>query len=195
MKKSFNFLTLLPVFLIISGILLLIFRVLIARRSTLNNQPTEQNTDEPDDIQPEDLKEELSPDQTVVNHYQLIRKVLPPELSDDFVKMVTAQAMHETGNFKSRLYREQNNMFGMRHPTIRDTKSIGMLNDYANFADLDDSVRDLVLYWKEFNYPLKYKDVAAYVKQLKSHGYFTAGYVPYFNAVRSHYNRVVSLIQ
>lgn len=35
------------------------------------------------------------------------------------------QARVETGNFTSRIFREYNNLFGMRHPSVRPTTSLG----------------------------------------------------------------------
>jgi len=142
------------------------------------------------DDEPEPTREER-----IKTHYKLIRSVLPPVYSNDVAMMITAQAMHETGIFTSRLYREQNNLFGMRHPTIRETLSVEERNQFATFANLEDSVRDLLLYFKEFSIGTRFKDVNEYVKTLKSKGYFTDNYINYFNPVRTYYNQLKELIQ
>lgn len=193
MKKSLGFWTLLPWLLITSGVLFLIFRLLIRRDQTHTTDPDPDPDPVPVDEEPEE--EPQTREQRIRNHFQLIRSILPPVWSNNVVSMITAQAMHETGVFTSRLYKEQNNLFGMRHPTIRSTTSVGEEAGYARFANLEDSVKDLVLYFDEFKYPKRYEDVAAYVKALKGRGYFTAPYVDYFNAVRKHYNVVRELIQ
>lgn len=194
MKNSFNYSRILAILLIIAGVFLLIFQLIKQKIQAFqeNNEPApmDEETDEPDE--PE---QSHSKDSTIINHYKLIRETLPDDVNDTFAKIITAQAMHETGVFTSRLYQEQNNLFGMRHPVLRETKSLGSVRDYANFASLEDSVSDLLLYFNEFKYAKNYNTVDSYVKQLKAKGYFTAQYVPYFNAVRSHYNYLKSLIQ
>lgn len=180
--------------LIIFGILLLIFQVIVKRKKQAvqeTGSPETNGTDEPDSYEPEPDKE-----QRVINHYKIIRANLPANISDDVAKMITAQAMHETGIFTSRLYKDQNNLFGMKHPEIRETLSLERRNGFATFASLDDSVKDLLLYYKEFNLnPSKWKEVHEMVKEIKNKGYFEELFLPYFNAVRSHYNTVKSLIQ
>ena len=191
MKNSLTFWAILPVLLIIAGVSLLTGRVLIKSRTNDQTVDTEAEviTDEPDD-EPEPSKEAR-----IVNHYKIIRKVLPDTVTDEFAKILTAQAMHETGNFTSRLYREQNNMFGMRHPQVRETLSTEDRNGYANFATLENSVEDLLLYFKEFNLKPTFKTPSEYVKAIKSKGYFEALYLTYFNAVRSHLSKVKHLVQ
>lgn len=189
MRKSLSIWSILPWLLITSGVLLLIFRVLMQKK----------NQDDTDDdviiIEPDDEEPEPSKEQRIVSHYKMIREVFPAEWSDDVIKMVTAHAMHESGNFKSRLYKQQNNLFGMRHPVIRDTLSQRDQNGFATFANLEDAIKDLLLYFKEFKEGPKYAKVNDYVKMLNENGYFTTNYIDYFNPMRTHYNKVKSLIQ
>ena len=193
MKKSLNFWSILPALLIISGVLLLIFQVLIKRRKATGGTPDTVEPDpEPDQ---DDLADEPDKEQRIINNYKIIRKNLPESVSDDVAKMITAQAMHETGIFTSRLYQEQNNMFGMKHPEIRETLSIERRNGFATFGSLDDSVKDMLLYYAEFKLKPNWKEVHTFVKEIKNKGYFEAPFLSYFNATRSHYNTVKSLIQ
>lgn len=198
MKKSLGFWTIFPALLIISGVLLLIFRVLLKR---LKAKQTGQTTDEEitDVEEVKDPEPEEEPAKTkegrIIENYMTIRNNLPGDYSDDVAKMITAQAMHETGIFTSRLYKEQNNLFGMRHPVVRETLSTGEKGGYANFKTRADSVRDLILYFKEFKAPAKYESINDYVKMLKGNGYFTDNYVNYFNPVRTYYNQLKELIQ
>lgn len=189
MKNSLKFWNLLPWLLIILGSLLLAFRLFLKSKKDQTVGPVV--TVEPE----EEIEDEPSKEQRIVNHFKIIRDTLPAQYNDDMVKVLTAQAMHESGNFTSRLYKEQNNMFGMRHPTVRETLSLRDEKGYALFATLEDSVKDMELYFKEFSIPAKHATVAAYVKMIKAKGYFEDQYVPYFNAVRSHYNKVKSLVQ
>ena len=188
MKKSLKFWNLLPWLLITLGSLLFGFRLYLNSRKKDQEEDHVPTVEEPDEPEP-------NKEQRVINHFKIIRDTLPSQYNDDVVKMITAQAIHETGNFTSRLYKDQNNLFGMRHPQVRETLSTASNNNYATFASLSDSVKDLMLYFKEFNIPAKHEKVADYVKILKSKGYFEDGYVDYFNAVRSHYNKVKALVQ
>ena len=86
-------------------------------------------------------------------------------------------------------------MFGMIQPNIRETLSTGEKRGFANFASMEDSVKDLYLYFKEFNIKPTYKDSKDYVKDIRQAGYFTAPFIDYHNAVRSHLATVKSLIQ
>lgn len=195
MRKRLNFWSLFPVLLIILGVLLLIFRALI-RKATGTTQEEEITDEDAQDVTEEDDEPEPSKEQRILNHYKIIRDVLPKTFTDDQAKILTAQAMHETGNFTSRLYKEQNNMFGMRHPILRQTKSVKEQNGFATFASLEDSVSDLLLYFDEFGIkPKDWTKVNEYVKIIKQRGYFTDDYLPYFNAVRSHYLKVKELVQ
>jgi len=74
-------------------------------------------------------------------------------------KILYAQAAHETGNFTSRAFAEQNNMFGMKEAQKRQTTDIdngefeaekGSFKadkiGYSEYETLEDSVSDLLYY-------------------------------------------------
>ena len=192
MKKSFTFWDILPALLIIAGVLWLIGRFGIKRKQT--DQP--ETIDAEAEVIPDDDKEtEVTREKRIVNHYTLIREALPRTVPDHTAKLITAQAMHETGVFTSRLYKEQNNLFGMRQPTVRETRSTGGRDGWANFATLEDSVQDLLLYFKEFGLKPTWKEPNVFVKEIREKGYFTDPYIDYFNAVRSHLATVKTLVQ
>jgi len=200
MKKSLKFWSIFPALLIISGVLLQIFRVMIKRKKDSETTEPGPITDESEEVEEEE--EPYNKEQSIINHYAIVRKNLPDSYSDNIAKVITAQAIHETNFFTSRLYREQNNLFGMRQPIARETLSTGSNNGWATFASPDQSVQDLVLYFKEFKIdPSKMKAeqpkllVNQYVKTIKNSGYFTEEFLPYMNAVYSHYKTVQNLIQ
>lgn len=68
-------------------------------------------------------------------------------------KCLFAQAVHETGNFTSEVYRENNNLFGMREPSKRQTKAIGTNKGHAIFQTHYASIVDYFLRQKYFNIP------------------------------------------
>ena len=192
MKKSLTFWNIFPASLIIAGVLLLIFQGLIKRRR--EGGPEEETID----IDHEEAAEEedpISKEQRVRNNYMVIRKAAPDGTPDDFLKILTAQSMHETGIFTSRLYIEQNNLFGMGHPVLRETTSTGDIKGFANYATLEDSVEDMFLWLKEFNIKPTYTDSKDYVKDIRQKGFFTAPFIDYHNATRKHLTTVKNLIQ
>lgn len=100
---------------------------------------------------------------------QLIAAGLSPRAA----KMWRAVAQFETGNYTSNLFHTAHNLFGMKHPQRRETRSTGRTGSgFATFDSLTDSVDDLVLYMREFNYPLDFDSVEALVSFMKQKGYF-----------------------
>lgn len=61
-----------------------------------------------------------------------------------------AQSMLETGYFKSDIFLDNNNLFGMKHPSVRPTLSTGKNRGHANFKSWQDSVKDYKM-WQTFN--------------------------------------------
>ena len=59
---------------------------------------------------------------------------------EHFAKMLIAQAAHETGGFRSRIYLQNNNLFGMRMPRIRKTVAVRELDTYAYYNSSFDSL-------------------------------------------------------
>lgn len=81
-------------------------------------------------------------------------------------EVVLAQAILETGNFTSVIFLEQNNLFGMKHPRLRDTVSCGSDRDHAMYDHWLDSVIDYKL-WQDYRLP----EVESYYAFLKDRGY------------------------
>ena len=73
--------------------------------------------------------------------YILEKNILHPEI-------VYAQAVLETGNFTSRIFRESHNLFGMKLPKIRPTVATGERYGHATYCHWKDSVDDYLL-WQE----------------------------------------------
>ena len=192
MKKSLTFWNIFPASLIIAGVLLLIFQSLIKRK---REEKEESETIDTDHEEVQEEEDPISREQKIRNNYQVIRKAAPPGIKDEFIKILTAQAMHETGNFTSRLYIEQNNLFGMGHPIIRETTSTGDVRGFANYATLEDSVTDMFLWLTEFKLKPTYTDSKDFVKDIRQNGYFTAPFIDYHNAMRKHLATVKNLIQ
>lgn len=65
-----------------------------------------------------------------------------------FPDVALAQAILESGNFKSKLAKENNNLFGMRLARVRETTAKGQKYGYANYLSWKDSVKDYKL-WQD----------------------------------------------
>lgn len=63
-------------------------------------------------------------------------------------EVVMAQARLESGHFTSSVFKENNNLFGMRLPRQRETEAVGEKNGYALYKDWKASVRDYKL-WQD----------------------------------------------
>jgi hypothetical protein len=61
-----------------------------------------------------------------------------------------AQSMLETGHFKSGIFLDNNNLFGMKHPRQRQTLSKGPNRGHASFDKWQDSVKDYKM-WQDYN--------------------------------------------
>jgi hypothetical protein len=61
-----------------------------------------------------------------------------------------AQSMLETGHFKSDIFLDNNNLFGMKHPRQRQTLSKGPNRGHASFDKWQDSVKDYKM-WQDYN--------------------------------------------
>lgn len=106
--------------------------------------------------------------------------------SDRVAKNWVAVSKHETANFTSNLLRTANNLFGMKQPLKRMTVSKGPTkNGFASFASLTDSVKDLVLYMDEWNYPKDFASVDDQVRFMKSKGYFQEPLLDYMTSVKA----------
>ena len=82
-------------------------------------------------------------------------------------EIVIAQAKLETGNFTSPIFRESNNLFGMKHPRVRQTTSLGSHRGHAYYHHWTDSVRDYVM-WLQY---------------YQQRGYCTRDYIAFITAI------------
>lgn len=65
--------------------------------------------------------------------------------------IVYRQAYLETGGFTSNIFLENNNLFGMKLPYIRNTTAIGSQFGHAEYDNWIDSVEDMFLYQDYFS--------------------------------------------
>lgn len=83
-----------------------------------------------------------------ISHQNLYNSIV--ESGIKFPEIVFVQAIIESGNFESRLFKNHNNLFGMRFPRVRETTATGEnKRGYARYKDWDDSVLDYY-FWQNF---------------------------------------------
>jgi flagellum-specific peptidoglycan hydrolase FlgJ len=89
-------------------------------------------------------------------------------LSDNIAR----QAYHETGGFKSTIFNDNRNLFGMKQSS-RDYDK-GVLHGHAVFNSYDDSIRDLLAYMAARKGGIEgfVLDLESYAKHLKDLGYY-----------------------
>ncbi len=75
----------------------------------------------------------------------LVESGLPQKHIDEIFR----HAQRESGNFKSRIFRDQNNAFGMRLAKRRKTLADGRKRGYAVYSSWYDSVYDYWLWYEK----------------------------------------------
>jgi uncharacterized FlgJ-related protein len=68
------------------------------------------------------------------------------ELKIKFPYIVLAQSMVETGNFTSKIFKTNHNLFGMKVATIRPTTNLGEQSGHAYYSNWKNSVIDYALW-------------------------------------------------
>ena len=90
-----------------------------------------------------------------LNHFNLYEKLI--DYGVKYPDIVFAQAVIESGNFKSKLCTNNKNLFGMKMPGRRETTAIGKSKGgYAKYDTWGDSVFDYLLYQ---NYVMRNKNM------------------------------------
>lgn len=117
------------------------------------------------------------------NDRRFIENISSTEFSADNLKrlidilckhpeIVYTQARLESGEFKSKLFLDYNNLFGMKVPAIRPTMAIGEAMGHAQYKHWSESVYDYLLYQQYFEKYLQidFNDIN-YYDFLKLYGY------------------------
>jgi len=141
-------------------------------------------------INPDDEPDEMDTER----FHRLVQYTLP-DVDETTRRIITAQAMHETGLFTSSVFIRNNNAFGMRMPEKRPTRAFGDPDQdgYANYDNLEDSIEDLALWFDFHNIPLKFETVQEFASAIKEKGYYEAPYYAYSGAMNKHYKTLISM--
>lgn len=141
--------------------------------------------------------------QRIINGYTEIKDGLTEKgvTDENFIRLVVAQASFESNRFDSAVYIGNNNAFGMRHPSVRPTTSLGDTNKdgYANYNSLRESAIDYYL-WTEYNHlPVsygghEYKNIQDFCGKLKAKGYFEDNITHYIKGVNACMNELKNIL-
>ena len=82
--------------------------------------------------------------QDPITHIGLYNEILEQGL--EFPDIVFAQAVLESAHFKSKIFRENNNIFGMKIAKKRQTSSVGAKNGFSVYISWRDSIIDYYYY-------------------------------------------------
>ena len=98
-------------------------------------------------------------------------------LGVDHPEIVKQQVMLETGALTSTICHENNNLFGMKEPRVRETTALGTKRGHAYYGNYIDSIKDYKL-WQEYSY-----DGGNYYSFLSNVGYAEATH--YISALKN----------
>jgi uncharacterized FlgJ-related protein len=80
------------------------------------------------------------------------------ELNFKFPHIILAQSIQETGNFKSNIFKENNNLFGMKEAQIRATLAQGTSRGHAYYNTWQESLYDYAMYYNAYLRKIKTED-------------------------------------
>jgi Na+-transporting methylmalonyl-CoA/oxaloacetate decarboxylase gamma subunit len=192
-KFGLNFWGLALLILVIFLLISLVYLIVKSAKLMNGTEPDEETETETEtETKPEPLTAQNNP---IPIFYKKVLATVP-ELDEKMKVFITAQAMHETGIFTSPLYLNHNNAYGMNMPSKRKTTAIGQTESgFAIYDSVEDSIKDLMLYFEEFNAPDTFANSLDYVTWIKSNGYFTDSLKTYSNGVAKHLVKVLPFAQ
>ena len=123
---------------------------------------------------------------------ELLNMLTDWDIGEQIKYYIVSQAAHETNGFTSKIFKSNNNAFGMKY--AGQSLSIGEKNGYADYATVLDSVKDFVK-WYLKRVPvlltmIGYGDIAKFVSFLKKNDYFEDTEENYCTGVTSWYNKL-----
>lgn len=166
------------------GVLLLFVafrRYLRAKQQSTSQQKPNQEEPKPGEI-----------DWNPVSFFEAVLDTL--DVDTDTAKIITAQAMHETGVFTSPVFLENNNAFGMRRPEKRETTAISENRGYAVYESVQESIKDLKLWFDYNGLSLSFGIPATYAAKIREYGYYEADYASYAGAMKAHLKKLDNLL-
>lgn len=122
----------------------------------------------------------------VIYYLIMAVKFLYPKFRNISTDVIYAQAYHETGGFTSAIFKENNNMFGLKLPKKRNTFAKGENRGHAVYSDWVDCIADY--FERQIYFGVDTTDTDAYMKSTQESGY--AEDTSYINAWAKVLNKV-----
>jgi hypothetical protein len=110
----------------------------------------------------------------------------------EYPDIVFAQAILESGYMKSKIFYENNNLFGMRNPERRPTVSTGQNKGYAVYNCWTESVKDYKLF-QEFVFRKKKKTRDEYFNYLSRRYAEDSSYVFFVKKIINENSKIILL--
>jgi len=124
----------------------------------------------------------ITPAKDNATHLGVYNEILEQGL--EFPDIVFAQAVLESGNFTSRLTKENNNLFGMKKPSKRPTTSVGISHGYAVYESWRESIEDYYIFQEMLFSKHKFTR-SSYLNYLDR----------YYSTTKGYKNRVLQIIK
>ena len=121
------------------------------------------------------------------------RQIIQHSEYGEYTDFVIAQARHESADFTSKVYRDNNNPFGMKVPGKRGflgtqgtpaPASEGKGMYYARYESDTVAFQDFLKYLRAVRFPVGLTTVDQYAKALKERGYFGDTLANYTKALK-----------
>lgn len=124
---------------------------------------------------------------------EINRQVIAHSEYGSYADFVIAQAKHESANFTSKVYKANNNPFGMKVPSKRNflgtqgtpapaSEGKGMF--YARYENDTIAFKDFLKYLRAVRFPIGLTTVEEYAKALKAEGYYGDTVANYTKALK-----------
>lgn len=116
-------------------------------------------------------------DENEFSEKKLIEKI--SKLNFKFPHIILAQSILETGHYKSKIFKENDNLFGMKEARVRLNLAKGTQHGHAYYNNWEESLTDYALWYSTYAYKCKtekqlfklldkqYAEASAYVSSLQ----------------------------
>jgi len=106
------------------------------------------------------------------NGYDLYDLLEAAGFRETYRRFIVAQAAHESGNFSSKVYKENNNPFGIKY--VGQDEAEGEKNGHAYYLTVGLAVKDYNRIFKGYGLVIGLATLANFVNLLKKKKYFEA---------------------
>lgn len=108
-------------------------------------------------------------------------------------RTLICQAAHESNYWKSKLFTESFNMFGMKaHKRVVIGKTSKINGGYATYSSIEGSINDLINWCRRTGAIDKTENIIEYSDILKKKGYYEDSKINYTKGLLSAYNHLFS---